>query len=108
MFDTSTNTCQLPVKKRLPSSSEGVHTTVLTIVQRMDEEGSYNKGVKLWDINSYEYEIIVYSFSLAAALLLPIKRLIEVKGLPTHRDSATLHSGVTELHYLLVIPFVRV
>ena len=51
---------------------------------------------------------IVYSFSLAAALLLPINIIIEVKDLPTHRDSATLHSGVTELHYLLVIPFVRV
>ena len=36
------------------------------------------------------YKSIVYSFSLAAALLLPIKRLIEVKDLPTHRDSATL------------------
>ena len=33
---------------------------------------------------------------IAAALLLPIKRLIEVKSLPTHRDSATLHSGVTD------------
>ena len=55
-----------------------------------------------------ECEIIVYSFSLAAALLLPISRLIEVKDLPTHRDSATLHSGVTELHYLLIIPFIRV
>ena len=42
------------------------------------------------------YKSIVYSFSLAAALLLPIKRLIEVKDLPTHRDSATLHSGVTD------------
>ena len=39
---------------------------------------------------------VLYSFSLAAALLLPIKILIEVKDLPTHRDSATLHSGVTD------------
>ena len=44
----------------------------------------------------YLYKSIVYSFSLAAALLLPIKRLIAVKDLPTHRDSATLHSGVTD------------
>ena len=54
------------------------------------------------------YKSIVYSFSPAAALLLPIKRLIEVKDLPTHRDSVTLHSGVTELHYILFIPFIRV
>ena len=46
--------------------------------------------------------------SLVAALLLPINRIIEVKSLPTHRDSATLHSGVTDYHYLSVIPFVRV
>ena len=42
-------------------------------------------------------KLLFIVLSLVAALLLPIKRLIEVKGLPTHRDSATLHSGVTEL-----------
>ena len=53
-------------------------------------------------------KLLFIVLSLVAALLLPIKRLIEVKGLPTHRDSATLHAGVTELYYLLVIPFIRV
>ena len=54
------------------------------------------------------YKILFIVLSLAAALLLSINSIIEVKSLPTHRDSATLHSGVTELHYLLVIPFVWV
>ena len=45
------------------------------------------------------------SFGLARP---PIKRLIAVKDLPTHRDSATLHSGVADCHYLLIIPFIRV
>ena len=53
------------------------------------------------------YKSIVYSFSLAAALLLPISIIIEVKSLPTRRDSATLHSGETDCHYLLIIPFIR-
>ena len=54
------------------------------------------------------YKILFIVLSLAAALLLSINSIIEVKSVPTHRDSATLHSGVTELHYLLVIPFVWV
>ena len=46
------------------------------------------------------YKILFCLFlSLAAALLLPINRIIEVKSLLTHRDSVTLHSGVTELLY---------
>ena len=53
-------------------------------------------------------KVLFIVLSLVAVLLLPINRIIEVKSLPTHRDSATLHAGVTELHYILVIPFVRV
>ena len=53
-------------------------------------------------------KLLFIVLSLVAALLLPIKRLIiEVKGLPTHRDSTTLHSGVPELQHLLPIPFIR-
>jgi len=53
-------------------------------------------------------KVLFIVLSLAAALLLPISRIIEVKSLPTRRDSATLHSGVTDYHYLLIIPFIRV
>ena len=53
-------------------------------------------------------KVLFIVLSLAAALLLPINIIIEVKSLPTHRDSATLHSGVTDCHYLLIIPFIRV
>ena len=44
-------------------------------------------------------KILFIVLSLAAALLLPINRIIEVKSLPTHRDSATLHSGVTKIKW---------
>ena len=53
-------------------------------------------------------QLLFIVLSLAAASMLPIKRLIEVKSVPTRRDSATLHSGVTDCHYLLIIPFIRV
>ena len=53
-------------------------------------------------------KLLFIVLSQVAALLLPINRIIEVKSLPTHRDSATLHSGVTDYHYLLIIPFIRV
>ena len=42
-------------------------------------------------------KLLFIVLSLAAvASMLPIKRLIEVKSVPTHQDSATLHSGVTD------------
>jgi len=46
-------------------------------------------------------KVLFIVLSLAAALLLPISRIIEVKSLPTRRDSATLHSGVTDLFYII-------
>ena len=57
------------------------------------------------------HENIVYSFMpclAAASMMLPISRIIEVKSLPTRRDSATLHSGVADCIHLLIIPFIRV
>ena len=51
----------------------------------------------------YFYNILFIVLSLVAALLLPINSIIEVKSLPTHQDSA-----LADLHYLLVVPFVRV
>ena len=50
-------------------------------------------------------KLLFIVLSLVAALLLPIKRLIiEVKGLPTHRDSTTLHSGVTVMISFKITP----
>ena len=39
------------------------------------------------------YNILFIVLSLVAALLLAINSIIEVKSLPTHRDSATLNQG---------------
>ena len=50
-------------------------------------------------------KLLFIVLSLVASLLLPIKRLIiEVKGLPTHRDSTTLHSGVTVMISFKITP----
>ena len=69
----------------------------------------------IWDnvppiqFNQRKKNSLFIVLSLVAALLLPINRIIEVKSLPTtHQDSATLHSGVADCHYLLIIPLIRV
>ena len=53
-------------------------------------------------------KLLFIVLSPAAASMLPMSRIIGVKSLPTRRDSVTLHSGVTDCHYLLFIPFIRV
>ena len=52
-------------------------------------------------------KILFIVLSLAAALLLPMSSIIEVKSCTyTRQKSATLHSVVTDCHYLLIIPFI--
>ena len=43
--------------------------------------------------SSTSIKVLFIVLSLVAALLLAINSIIEVKGLPTHRDSATLKQG---------------
>ena len=51
--------------------------------------------------------IIVFSLAAALLLLLPMSSIIEVKSCTyIHQNSTTLHSVVTDCHYLLIIPFI--